>query len=336
MSEHRRRMSLASRMSSKGGLLAWSLACTVTGAAIGFWSPLVVTYVESLLGVDALSVVAAYAESECGGAIGLAGLEQGSDPSAFVEAHDDWNRLAVPVWSDQEPSVVPFQVAIVRLTLESKTDEVLVVHRITPVVHRTDERTLHWSVVGEQGCGGELSTRDYFARLDETPIRIEREDESASSGFTVSRADPSEILLDLRACGATYEFGLEIEYSVRGVKRRLQVASPERPFVLADGQASHTYALGVDGDLQQYEPESLCDTTTKAELDTGGQADEEAAWESACEQITSQLSTSDQVLLGCAGEAEYVMEFEAACARAEPYLPPEWFATIGCDGDGAR
>ena len=330
MSEHQKRSSLTSRLGTKGGLLAWSLVCTVTGAAIGFWSPLAITYTESLLGVDALSVVATYADSYCGGAVGLAGLDQRSDPGESVDAQEEPSQLSLPVWGDQGSGVVPYQMTVVRLTLESKTDEILVVRQIKPLVFRTYERALVWSVLNPEGCGGELSMRDYSGRLDATPASLERADESSSSGFTISRADPTEVRLELMACNSTYEFGFDIEYSVRGVTRTLQVASPDRPFIVADGKASRSYGLARDGSLEPYDPDAPCAADALAELEsaeqtdaipgeaeTGEGADEfGASYQEACEIIAGNTSMGDRLLFGCLEDFEYRVEFEAACARA--------------------
>ena len=330
MGEHRKRTRPSTKIGARAGIAVWSLVCTVAGAGLGLWAPSAVSRVEAVLGVDTLAVDAAYAESECGpGPMTLAGIRGAPTPDEVIRP-EEGHSLPMPTPGDSE-QLVPFERATIGLSLETKTDEVVFVRRIVPVIFDESEVDVEWAVWGDPGCGGELSNRHYSVDLDGRPLEMEPLQPMISTGFTVSRNDPSEVLVEFTGCQGYYEFGIELEYSVRDVVRTVVSGTREDPFAIAAGRPARFYEL-FDGRLSQ-QPETIpCVEEGFSEPEgKGGAGPLDPTFEAvaaACKLVVANLTLEDQLALGCFSDAPD--DFEGACARAAAHLTQEQLDVLAC------
>jgi hypothetical protein len=236
----------------------------------------------------------------------------------------------MPIPGDAE-QLVPFERAAIGLTLETKTDEVVIVRRIAPIMFDKSEVDVEWAVWGDPGCGGELSTRHYSSDLDKRPLEMEPLQPIISTGFTVSRNDPSEVLVEFTGCEGYYEFGIELEYSVRDVVRTVVAGTHQAPFVIAAGRPARSYEL-LDGGLSQLPETMPCVDEGSPEPEGQGGAGSlgpaDDAWVEACRVVVANLTLEDQLAIGCFSEA--ADDFEGACLRADAYLTQEQLNVLAC------
>jgi hypothetical protein len=286
-----------------------------------------------------------------------------ADESATVDPENVLVQGEIPAPLQlQELGLSNFERSDFVVHLLMRVDDTAIVESVRIVLFDHKPSEVSW-VLGTPygGCGGALFWRGYSADLDNEPPSLMPDGDwdgtSASHGFSVSQDDPTELAFSVGGCDGLYEFGIRLEYTVRGTDHVLTVGSEDEPLRLLGGDPKQILVQNpASGEIKEQSTgvDDICDTGAWADqgpideedpLDeeegngSGGGGGPEVTQEmvnAACARSKDRLTAAQYALIGCSNDQEFVTELSAICAILSPAASQAELAVLGCSDGGAR
>jgi len=125
------------------------------------------------------------------------------------------------------------------MTMTGIGDAVVAITNLKQLVYKKTDSAPAWLYVPLGGCG-DVYERLFALNLDNGSFRdmgiqgeartgVAPPSEALGPAFTVSRADPALIVVDVLSCHGYYEWGLEVTYVVEGSQRVKVIGTPTQP-----------------------------------------------------------------------------------------------------------
>jgi hypothetical protein len=236
-----------------------------------------------------------------------------------------------------------------------RVDDTATVQSVRMVLFDHKPAEVSWVLGTPYGCGGALFRRGYSVDLDGEPLLLKPDGDwdgaNASRGFSVSQDDPTELAFSVSGCDGLYEFGIRLEYTVRGSDHVLMVGSEDEPFRLLGGDPKQILEQDPDsGEIREQSTgaDDICGTEAWADqglIDEedlmsegeedgsgapGGSEVTEEMVNAACARWKDRLTAAQYYLVGCADDQEFVTELSAICAILSPVASQRDLYVLGC------
>lgn len=234
---------LVRRLSKRALVAIWGAVAFVLAAIatplIARYVPYVSDRVDQIVDADPLVMVELWPATE------------GCDPSTSVsmaEGGPSIDTLTFDVTNDHSAEAVLVGAAArehgqLTMKLRTRDSSVLQVDDMQVIVLRRDSTPdARWVLVtGEGQCGGG-NDREYELDLDRSSmIRLDEADDEAKGGgglgtnVQASFDDPARIVLNVRACAASYDFMIRLKYSYGGNSYTRDVGTTASPYRIIGG-----------------------------------------------------------------------------------------------------
>jgi hypothetical protein len=151
-----------------------------------------------------------------------------------------------------------YQFGLLRIFVSAQPTVSVVIESMNVVTFSHQNSPLAWAIGLEPQCGGgETDVRNYELNLDSTQPQLhlvavnnEAKSEGAFTPFEASASDPTIVLVDVKNCTGSRNWGLKVGYSVAGHKYEAVVGTAENPLRISGGPLSdQTATYFRDGDV---------------------------------------------------------------------------------------